>query len=145
MFEEFDLPDVVEAEPETIEALAQYAADGRAWVSTDDNDVPVGYAIVDVVDGLAHLEQLSVAPDHGRQGHGAALLAQVAHWAKQHSYEAVTLTTFVDIPFNAPYYAKHGYTVIADAGLGPELRALRNHEAELGLEPAKRVCMRREV
>jgi GNAT superfamily N-acetyltransferase len=88
---------------------------------------------------------LSVVPDHGRQGHGTALLAQVAGYARRHNYAAVTLTTFTDIPFNAPYYAKHGYTMIADEDLGPELRALRNFEAEHGLDPAKRVCMRLEV
>jgi GNAT superfamily N-acetyltransferase len=144
LFNDVDLPDIADAEPASVEELAVYVADARAWVSTED-DVPVGYAIVDVVDGLAHLEQLSVVPDHGRRGHGAALLAHIAAWAHQNGYAAVTLTTFTDIPFNAPYYAKNGYTVIADADLGPELRALRNLEAEHGLDPALRVCMRRDV
>ena len=60
--------------------------DGRAWLIADDDDVPVGYAVVDIVDGLAHLEQLSVLPDHGRKGLGSALLAHVCDWATRHHF-----------------------------------------------------------
>ncbi len=52
------------AEPATAAQLGEYARAGRAWVATID-DRPVGYAIVDVIDGLAHLEQLSVVPTTG--------------------------------------------------------------------------------
>jgi GNAT superfamily N-acetyltransferase len=144
LFVEVGLADVASHEPESVEALAEYANDGRAWVITDD-DVPVGYAIVDIVDGLAHLEQLSVLPDHGRKGLGAALLAHVSAWAQKQPLDAVTLTTFRDIPWNAPFYAKHGFRVLDDAEIGPELRDLRALEARHGLDPAQRVCMRRDV
>ncbi|HEV7525710.1 MAG TPA: GNAT family N-acetyltransferase [Acidimicrobiia bacterium] len=145
IFVDVGFPDVAADEPLTAEALAGYANDGRAWVVTDDRDTPVGYAIVDIVDGLAHLEQLSVRPDHGRQGLGAALLDHVAQWAAQHEREAVTLTTFREVPWNAPFYAKHGYRVMSDAEIGPELETLRAQEAEHGLDPAQRVCMRRDI
>jgi GNAT superfamily N-acetyltransferase len=144
LFVEVGLADVTSHEPESIQALAEYVHDGRAWVITDD-DVPVGYAIVDVVDGLAHLEQLSVLPDHGRKGLGAALLAHVCAWAKQRQFNAVTLTTFRDIPWNAPFYTKHDFRVLDDSELGPELRELRSREAGHGLDPARRVCMRRDI
>jgi GNAT superfamily N-acetyltransferase len=144
LFIDAGLADIAEDEPASVEALADYVDDGRAWVSTED-DKPVGYAIVDIVVGLAHLEQLSVLPDHGRKGHGTALLEHVCKWAAHEGYEAVTLTTFADVAWNAPFYARNGFAVIADADIGPELRALRNLEAEHGLDPTKRVCMRRGV
>ncbi len=39
----------------------------------DEQAPPVGFVHVLVIDGHAHLEQLSVLPDHQRQGIGAAL------------------------------------------------------------------------
>ena len=144
LFAEVGLADVAAHEPESIDTLAEYLHDGRAWVITD-HDAPVGYAIVDVIDGLAHLEQLSVLPDHGRKGLGAALLAHVSAWAEKRRLDAVTLTTFRDIPWNAPFYAKHGFRVLDDTEIGPELRDLRALEARHGLDPAQRVCMRRDV
>ena len=56
----------------------------------------------------------------------------------------LTLTTFAEVPWNAPYYARIGFRVLADAELSPGLRAIRAHEAALGLDRWPRVCMRRE-
>jgi GNAT superfamily N-acetyltransferase len=144
LFAEIGLEQVAAAEPASVEALAQYVLDGRAWLIAD-GDVPFGYAVVDVVDGLAHLEQLSVLPNRGRQGFGAALLEHVCDWATRHRFAGVTLTTFTDVPWNAPFYAKHGFRVMNDSEVGPELRDLGALEAAHGLDPAQRVCMRRDA
>ena len=146
IFADIGFAEVAADEPASVATLAGYAADGRAWVITEeDDDEPLGYAVVDIVDGLAHLEQLSVLPDHGRRGLGAALLERVEHWAAENGKPAVTLTTFTDVPWNAPFYAKHGYRVMTDAEIGPELDAIRAHEAEHGLDPELRVCMRKDT
>jgi len=144
LFRTVGLDAVAEDAPFTIDELSGYLRDGRAWVLVDDN-VIVGYALVDIVDGAAHLEQLSVLPDHGRRGHGGALLTHVREWAAQQGRSTVTLTTFEHVPWNAPYYARHGFRVIGDDEIGPELRQLREEEAEHGLDPALRVCMCRAV
>ena len=144
LFAEIGFEEVAAAEPASVAALAEYVLDGRAWVVAEHN-VPVGYAVVDIVDGLAHLEQLSVLPEHGRKGLGSALLAHVCDWAAQRRLEAVTLTTFTTVPWNAPYYEKNGFHAMDDADIGPELRDLRAHEAEHGLDPTQRVCMRRDI
>ena len=144
LFAEIGFAEVAAAEPAGVAALAEYVLDGRAWVVAE-HDVPVGYAVVDIVDGLAHLEQLSVLPEHGRKGLGSALLAHVCSWAAQRRLESVTLTTFRAVPWNAPYYEKNGFRVMDDAEIGPEMRDLRALEAEHGLDPTQRVCMRRDV
>jgi hypothetical protein len=69
----------------------------------------------------------------------------VRAWAGGNSLPAITLTTFSDVPWNRPLYEHLGFTVIAENDLGPELRAVREHEATLGLDPAMRVCMRSGV
>ena len=103
-----------------------------------------GFAALGRVDGDVHLEQLSVDPDAGRRGLGAALLAAVVEEARAAGAGRVTLTTYADVPWNAPWYARHGFGVVED--LGPELAAVVRAEAALGLERhGRRVVMARRV
>ena len=141
-FRDVGLPHIADAEPESIEALAEYAGAGRSWVAIDSGDQPIGYVIVDEVDGAAHIEQISVRPDHQGAGVGRGLVDRARAWAAEHGRPAITLTTFSDVPWNRPLYEHLGFTVLADHEIGPELRSLRAAEAGLGLDPALRVCMR---
>src|SRR5512146_1557119 len=45
---------------------------GRLWVTADENDQPVGFAAVELVDGHPHIQELDIHPDHGRRGVGGA-------------------------------------------------------------------------
>ena len=104
-------------------------------------DPAVGFASVGIVDDRPHLWQLSVLPAHGRQGHGTALVRAVCDWAVAAGHHAVTLTTFRDVAWNAPFYARLGFAVI-DA-LPPGLAAIRDQERVLGDDDfGPRVAMR---
>ncbi|NAZ83575.1 GNAT family N-acetyltransferase, partial [Kineococcus sp. R8] len=102
-----------------------------------------GYLLLDVVDGAGHVEQVSVHPAHGRRGLGRALLASAATWALGHGLGALTLTTYADVPWNAPLYSRLGFRILRPHEQGPQLRALRRHEADSGLDAWPRVAMRR--
>ena len=145
LFATVGMQSVADDAPLPVELLAGYQRGGRAWVSVDDADVPVGYALALVVDGLGHLEQLSVRPSAGRQGRGGDLIAAVVAWAQGWGAPAVTLSTFRDVAWNAPYYARHGFVVLADEELSRGLAELRAREAALGLDVSARVLMRRPV
>jgi GNAT superfamily N-acetyltransferase len=140
LFAEAGMPEVAAHEPAPADVLARYADAGRVWVVTLD-DTPVGYAVADVVDGNAHLEQLSVHPDAARQGLGTKLLHHVCAWARDQGYATITLSTFSHLAWNAPFYAKNGFRVMTEDELGPGLRAIRDEETALGLDPELRVCM----
>ena len=144
-FRAVGMANIADAGPEPIEDLTEYANAGRSWVAAADDDQPIGYVIVDTVDGNAHIEQISVLPDHQGTGVGRALIDQVRAWAGANNLPAITLTTFADVPWNRPLYEHLGFAVIADTDIGRELRAVRAHEATLGLDPALRVCMRSGV
>jgi ribosomal protein S18 acetylase RimI-like enzyme len=73
---------IADDEPLPVEALAEYQRAGRAWAAVDRADRPVAYLITDFVDGFAHIEQVSVHPDHGRQGLGRALIDHAAAQAR---------------------------------------------------------------
>ncbi len=58
---------------------------------------------------------------------------------------AVTLTTFRDVPWNAPWYARRGFAVLPPERWGPEPAALVEHERALGIGQAPRVVMRKDL
>jgi GNAT superfamily N-acetyltransferase len=72
-------------------------------------DPPVGLCRIDGIGGGAHLEQLSVHPDHADQGIGRALLRAGCTWAQQHDFDEITLATYRDVPWNGPFYASEGF------------------------------------
>ncbi|HEX4865736.1 MAG TPA: GNAT family N-acetyltransferase [Acidimicrobiales bacterium] len=116
----------------------------QAAVVLVSGDPPTGFACVDVVDGGAHLWQLSVHPSWGRRGIGRRLVEAVCDWASANGYPAVTLTTFRDVPWNAPFYSSLGFRVLED--LPPGLKAIRDHERDLGDDDfGPRVAMRKDV
>jgi ribosomal protein S18 acetylase RimI-like enzyme len=105
---------------------------------------PIGFVHVDEVDGLAHVTEIAVIPKWMRQGIGSRLLDRACEWAREHEYPAMTLTTFADVSWNAPYYAARGFVEVVE--LTPGLAALRAREAELGLdEVGRRITMRRDL
>ncbi|MBO3746940.1 GNAT family N-acetyltransferase [Streptosporangiaceae bacterium NEAU-GS5] len=106
---------------------------------------PVGFAMLTRIDGLVHLDQLAVHPEHGRQGHGSQLIEAVCAYASEVNSPAVTLTTFRDVSWNAPWYAKRGFAVLEAAAWGPEMAALVAYERGMGIAMAPRVVMRRDL
>lgn len=144
-FRDIGMADIADNEPMSVQVLDAYASDGRSWVAVDEQDRPIGYVVVDVVDGDAHIEQISVHPDHQGRGLAHALIDQVRAWAAARGMAAVTLTTFTDVPWNRPLYEHLGFRVLTEDELRPELRAVRDEEAAHGLDPATRVCMLRSV
>jgi len=144
-YREFGLDSVADDEPATVEVLRGYSDEGRAWVAAQGDDGPVGYILVDEVDGAAHIEQVSVLPDHQGHGVGRALIERAVRWAVAQGMNALTLTTFSHIPWNRPLYEHLGFRVVPEQHWGPGLRGVRDHEAQRGLDSALRVVMRREL
>ena len=77
-------------------------------VSEPDDD-PVNSPLPARVDYM-HLAELSVDPAHGQRGLGNALVSKLIEQAAKMSAKGVSLTTFRDVPFNAPFYAKMGFS-----------------------------------
>ncbi|WP_371521043.1 GNAT family N-acetyltransferase [Kitasatospora sp. NBC_01300] len=156
-FAAIGMPEIADDEPPAPHELAHYLDAGVALVAVPDatdlphvTDLPqqpgpgpiAGYLLAEPVDGALHIEQVSVHPDHARRGIGRAL---IEHLAAGTDAPALTLTTFADVPWNAPYYARCGFRPLADHELTPGLREIRRKEAEHGLDRWPRLCMRRDL
>ena len=145
LFAEAGMPEVADDEPLPLEELAGYQKSGRAWVAVDGGENPVAYLIADLVDGDVHIEQVSVHPRAARQGIGRGLLDHAAAYATARGASALTLTTFAEVPWNAPYYARCGFRVVPDAELSLAQKAIRDREMAHGLDRWPRVTMRRAL
>jgi GNAT superfamily N-acetyltransferase len=143
IFRTVGMSQIADDQPLSLDVLADYQRAGHAWVATDDADRAVGYLVADIVDGNLHVEQVSVHPSGARRGVGRRLLDHLAAHASAVHVPALTLTTFSDVPWNAPYYARCGFVVVDDGDLTAGLREIRLREATLGLDRWPRVCMRR--
>jgi ribosomal protein S18 acetylase RimI-like enzyme len=136
---------IADDDPFSIAELQAFSDAGHAWVAVDPDDRPVGYLVADLVDGRAHIEQLSVRPTHGRQGIGRSLVGYLLVWAAARQLTAVTLTTFLDVPWNAPLYERLGFRQLGAEEMGEGLRRIRAREADAGLDRWPRTAMIREV
>jgi GNAT superfamily N-acetyltransferase len=144
-FRDLGMASIADDEPPSIEALTGYVADGRAWVATAPGGVPIGYLLLDVIDGCGHVEQVSVDPSYRGRGVGRGLIDHADAWSAGQGLAALTLTTFADVPWNAPYYERIGFRRLTDGELSPGLVEIRRHEQALGLDRWPRVAMRREL
>ena len=145
LFATVGMPEIARDDAGSVAGLEPYRAGGRAWVAVDDDDHPIAYLISAIVDDCPHIEQVSVSPAHARRAVGAALVEHLAALAAAEGRAALTLTTFRDVPWNAPYYERLGFAVVAPADQGPELAALVAEEAERIPGEAPRVAMRRTL
>lgn len=134
---------VADDDPFSAAALLDFHGAGLAWVA--DEDGPAAYLVAEEIDGALHVEQVTVHPRAARRGLGRELIEHATAAARDRGLGALTLTTFTAVPWNAPYYERLGFRVLSEDELGPGLRAVRRHEASIGLDAWPRVTMRREL
>jgi ribosomal protein S18 acetylase RimI-like enzyme len=105
----------------------------------------VGFVALGEVDGHAYLDQLTVAPEHGRRGIGRALLAHAYAVSRARSAPDLDLTTYDHIAWNRPFYERAGFRVLAESAQGPELRAILAEQRAALPAPERRIAMRRPL
>jgi len=132
-------------EPTDLEDLEKACSEGLLWVARSESGEPVGFAWVELIEGGPHLEEIDVTPELGRRGIGRRLLEAVESWARAAGHRSITLTTFREIPWNAPYYARCGYRALEPREWTPALAERVRDEASRGLDPRDRVVMRRAL
>ncbi len=143
-FRDVGMGEIADEPPLSLDQLAVFAEAGRAWVRADPGDPACAYLVASHIEGALHIEQVSVHPDRASWGIGRTLIEHAAAWAATHGCDVVTLTTFVDVPWNAPYYRRLGFRPVPD-DRWPWLRRLREREAAAGLDRWPRIAMARPL
>jgi ribosomal protein S18 acetylase RimI-like enzyme len=125
----------------SLDTLIEAQRNGVLWVATTPANRVVGFLLAQVTDCVGYVAELSVEPAHQRRGVGRRLMDRACVWATQSRLEAMTLTTFTTVPWNAPWYRRLGFVELDPDELSPFLRMQLARERNIGLE--NRVAMRR--
>lgn len=126
--------------------LRRAQEEGWAWVAASASGEVVGFLVGSVLDGVAHVDEVNVLPEHGRRGIGRALLETLAARAREQGLPAITLATFRHVPWNYPFYRSAGFRELGREELTPGLREIRRLESGVWIAlAAERVLMRREL
>lgn len=104
-----------------------------------DTDRCVGFISAERFHSSLHIWQMAVDITHQRQGIGALLMARLQQLAAD---LPVTLTTFRDVAWNAPFYAALGFETLSESTLSDRLRQVLLDEAAHGIPIERRVAMR---
>lgn len=91
-----------------------------------------------------YLQQVSVDPAAGRRGIGRALLAHLETRAATLGHEAITLSTFRDLPWNGPFYASLGYDILPRKRYAPYMSEIEAAQMPF-MDVSKRVFMRKPI
>ena len=135
--------------PETVgrsgspDELQAAVASGLAWVAEAEHNLVVGFLAAQVVGTSLHIVEMDVLPTHGRQGIGALLLEHAAAQCKTLGLHEATLTTFSSVPWNEPFYARHGFRALQSTSRFGHLTQALAREASRGLKD--RIAMLRDV
>lgn len=117
---------------------AAVQAAGLLWIAEDAEAGPVGFLAAERTDGALYVEQVSVRFGRQQQGLGRRLMRAAIDWARRNGLPAVTLTTFRDIAWNAPFYASLGFVELAEDAMPAHLsdEAVRGFEGRCGMRLA---------
>jgi N-acetylglutamate synthase-like GNAT family acetyltransferase len=115
-------------------------AAGLVWVAVAEDRAIVGFLMAEPMGERLHITEIGVIPARGRQGIGGLLLAAVRLHAQEANYSGVSLTTFATVPWNAPFFAKHGFRPLQESELGALLSARMAQERSLGLVDRIAMC-----
>ncbi|PPF90113.1 GNAT family N-acetyltransferase [Subtercola sp. Z020] len=125
-----------ELEPDSWMAAPSGAArasePGFLLVAELDDARLAGFVHVLEVDGLCHLEQVSVARNAARQGWGRKLVEAAKREAASRGYRRISLRTYANVPWNAPFYETAGF--VEEAPQTAFHRSLVDAEAAAGLD-----------
>ncbi|WP_375550863.1 GNAT family N-acetyltransferase [Rhodophyticola porphyridii] len=132
--------------------LAQHCASAEEWasylarsdsslVAQNHNDGVVGFLGASVIDRHLHIDELSVRHGMQRRGIGRQLVDQCLEQARSSGMVAITLTTYRDVPWNAPWYLRLGFCIVGEEQMPIFLRDRLNSDHERGLCPPARAAM----
>lgn len=139
-----DLAWLADGECLSLQAHEEAILQGYHWVAVKDG-MPIGFTLAAEMGRNLHLREVSVRLDWQGKGVGTALIQRVLSVARERGFSGVTLTTFRDVPWNAPFYRTLGFLESAPATLSPELKAVLDAEAAHGFPPDRRCAMRYSV
>lgn len=137
------IPENVLAERVPDDIFMEAISHDRLVVAVDFSLCPVGFAFWQDIERSALLSLIEVNPRHGRKGLGTALVLSIINQVAKGRFSYLYLTTFNNIPWNAPFYKKLGFTRLDDEDQPKWIKDILLEEYEKGLND--RIAMRYSI
>lgn len=139
------LRQVLTMPPASVASLEQGRRDGRLWVAVSPLNRVVGFALMKFPGGTAWLDQLSVLDRWQGRGLGAALIDRTARHARELGQDKLYLSTYLGVPWNAPFYERRGFASLPRGEWPSAFRLQFMIENSHGHPPWRRTIMQRRV
>jgi GNAT superfamily N-acetyltransferase len=110
-----------------------FIAGDDSWLAEDDQGQALGFMCLSLEGQALHVHELSVRLQSQGQGIGTQLLDQACAVARHRGALELTLTTFAQVAWNGPFYARYGFEVLDEQHLGARLQSILATERGHGL------------
>ena len=139
------LRQVLAMPPASLASLERARHDGRLWVAVSPSGRIVGFALMKLPGGTAWLDQLSVLERWQGRGLGSALIDRAAGQARALGHDTLYLSTYLDVAWNAPFYARRGFTTVSRGQWPRAFRLQFMIENSHGHPPWRRTILQRST
>jgi GNAT superfamily N-acetyltransferase len=136
---------IADAPPMALALVDRKIAAREIIVAVDADAECAGFVMFEPQPTRIYVQELDVLTSHAGRRIGAALIEQVAQLARTRQLTQLILSTYREVPWNAPYYRRLGFRDIEEADLDAALIARRDAHIARGLDESKRVFMRRDL
>ena len=130
-------------DPDRIRSEAEFARlirKGHSLVA-HVGETMAGFLVAERFSRELHIWEMHVAPAFQGKGIGTGLVRAAQIDARNTGFKALTLTTFRDLAWNAPFYARLGFEEVTALDAHPRLAGELANEADDGLPPERRCAM----
>ncbi|GFF39777.1 acetyltransferase PA2271 [Aspergillus lentulus] len=143
LFRTVNLAWIADSPPLDPVTLRSMIAQQNVWVAVTADNTAVGFIAVQGLDGMLYIAEMDVHEDWQRRGIARMLLKEVEGQAREGGYEYVSLTTYRDLRFNGPFYARMGFEEV-DVDIAGEGHARELEEQARGGHDRDRRCVMRK-
>jgi GNAT superfamily N-acetyltransferase len=140
------IPDLAWIASDTVTSADEHLSrivQGTIWVAEHASAGVIGFLNAEVTGPELHIWETAVRGEFQQRGIGARLLDAALDHARAAGLAALSLTTFRDVAWNAPFYARNGFAIVEGDALDERLASLLRQEASWGMP--RRCAMRRPV
>lgn len=120
-------------------------AAGITFIAETPSGEIAGFAMFELMDGEVHLLEIDVVPEHQKKSLARRLIALGEKWALAKGFDGMTLTTYRDVPWNAPFYRRLGFVEIEPDADRKGLLETIAKEAAWGFALRPRIAMRKPL
>ncbi|EKT55646.1 GNAT family N-acetyltransferase [Providencia sneebia] len=132
---------IAEGDVQSEQDHIEYVQQQMEWVAVDNDDLPIGFINTQKLENSLHINEVSVCHIWQGKGIGKQLIQHILAYAQEQGIPFVSLTTFRDIPWNAPYYQRLGFRLLGESDLSEELKSILQEEVEAGFNAQDRCAM----